>query len=62
MSNAFSDKIYQIVDHYPGINCGSAFSESPVTKFFLSPVPEVWIHIFQIQIISIFDIQDGMQR
>lgn len=49
MSKAFSDKISQIVAHYPGLSYSPAFLEGPVTKFFLDrAVSEGYIHIFQI--------------
>jgi len=49
MSKAFSDKISQIVTHYPGLSYSPAFLEGPVTKFLLDrTVSEGYIHIFQI--------------
>ena len=49
MSKAFSDKISQIVDHYPGLSYSSAFLEGPVTRLLLNyAVSEGYIHIFQI--------------
>jgi hypothetical protein len=49
MSKAFSDKISQIVAHYPGLSYSPAFLEGPVTKFLLDrAVSEGYIHIFQI--------------
>jgi hypothetical protein len=49
MSKAFSDKISQIVAHYPGLSYSSAFLEGPVTELLLNiAVSEGYIHIFQI--------------
>lgn len=48
MSKAFSDKVSQIVTHYPGLSYSPAFLEGPVTKFLLDrAVSEGYIHIFQ---------------
>ena len=49
MSKAISDKISQIVAHYPGLSYSPAFLEGQVTKFLLDrTVSEGYIHIFQI--------------